>query len=127
VADLTPYDQARQALKLTPQEQGLYERHLANLNGPGKVMHPDGSISTLYQMGVQGPGGLQYNIPTVYNGQILHPDQAIQAAAQQGWHHFPSYPTPEAADARYDQMHSFMDQDVGNYIQQQQQGRFSGR
>jgi hypothetical protein len=125
--DASPYEQAHAALNLTPQERGLYERHLANLTGPGKVSHPDGSISTLYQMGVQGPDGLQYNIPSVYNGKILQPEQAIQAAAQQGWHNFPSYPTPEAADARYDQMHQYMDQDVGQYLAQQQRGRFSGR
>lgn len=122
-----PYEQAKQALKLTPQEQGLYERHLANLNGSGKVSHPDGSISTLYQMSVGGPDGQTYNIPTVYNGKILQGDQAVHAAEQQGWHNFPAYPTPEAADARYQQMHGYMDQDVGNYLQQMNQRKFSGR
>ena len=60
---MPPIEQAHQALQLTPQERGLYERHLANLNGPGKVEHPDGSISTLYQMSVTGPGNQIYNIP----------------------------------------------------------------
>lgn len=115
----SPYEQAQAALQLTPEEKGLYERHLANLSGSGKVSHPDGSISTLYQMSVDGPGGQTYNIPSVYNGKILQPNQAIQNAAQQGWHTFPAYPTQEAAEARYEQMHSFMDQDVGNYLAQQ--------
>jgi hypothetical protein len=112
---MTPYEQAQAALSMTPQEKGLYERHLANLQGPGGVRNPDGSISTLYQMGVQGPGG-QYNIPSVYNGKILPPDQAIRNAAQQGWHNFPSYPDPATAEARYGQMHGYMDQDVGRQL-----------
>ena len=111
---MKPYEQAQAALSMTPQEKGLYERHLANLNGPGAVQNPNGSISTLYQMGVQGPGGLQYNIPSVYNGRILPPDQAIRNAQQQGWHNFPSYPDPAIAEARYGQMHGYMDQDVKN-------------
>ena len=111
-AAVTPYEQAQQALQMTAPERGLYERHLANLYGPGGVQNADGSISTLFQLGVQGPGGLQYNIPSVYNGRILPPDQAIRNAVQQGWHNFPSYPTPDAAESRYQQMHTFMDQDV---------------
>jgi hypothetical protein len=116
---MSPYEQAQQALSMTPQEQGLYERHLANLHGPGGVRNADGSISTLYQMGAQGPDGQQYNIPSVYNGKILPPEQAIRNAAQQGWHTFPSYATPDEAEARYQQMHGFMDQDVGQYLAQQ--------
>ena len=116
---MTPYEQAQQALQMTAQERGLYERHLANLNGPGGVRHPDGSVSTLYQMGVQGPDGQQYNIPSVYNGKILPPDQAIRNAAQQGWYNFPAYPTPEAGETRYQQMHQFMDQDVGQDLAKQ--------
>lgn len=125
--ELAPIDQAHQALRFTPQERALYERHLANLTGPGKVEHPDGSVSTLYQMNVQGPDGLHYNIPSVYNGKILQPQQAIQQAAQQGWHNFPSYATPEAAEARYQQMHPYFDQDVTGFLAQRKQGQFSGR
>lgn len=114
----TPYDAAQAALGLTPQERGLYERHLANLQGPGKVLHPDRSVSTLYQMSVQGPNQQTYNIPSVYNGRILPPEEAIRNAEQQGWHTFPSYPDPQTAEARYGQMHGFMDQDVGNFLKQ---------
>ncbi len=112
MADPTPYAQAQQALSMTPQEAGLYERHLANLAGPGKVVHPDQSVSTLSQMGVQGPGGRQYNIPSVYQGRIVPPEQAVRHAQQQGWYNFPSYPDVATAEARYGQMHGYMDQDV---------------
>jgi hypothetical protein len=115
---MTPIEQAQEALRMTPQERALYERHLANLRGAGKVTHPDGSISTLYQMNVQGPDGQHYNIPSVYNGAILPPEQAIRNAEQQGWHNFPGYPNPETAESRYGQMHGYMDQDVGAYLSQ---------
>ena len=117
---MPPIEQAHQALQLTPQERGLYERHLANLNGPGKVEHPDGSISTLYQMSVTGPGNQIYNIPSVYNGKIVEPEKAMKYAEQQGWHTFPSYPDEKTAEARYQQMHQYFNQDVMNYLIQSQ-------
>lgn len=106
---------AQAQLQLTPQERALYERHLANLYGPGKVVQPTGDISTLYQMNVTGPEGKAYNIPSVYEGQIVAPEDAIQRAAQYGWNFFPSYATPDQAEARYQQMHHFMDQDTSHY------------
>jgi len=118
---------ATQQLRLTPQEQALYQRHLENLYGSGKVVHPDGGISTLYQMSVEGPGKRHYNIPSVYDGHILHPTQAIQRAEQAGWHQFPSYPSGEEADARYQAMHGYFDQDMDRYHALQQKQRFSGR
>jgi len=96
-----------------------------NLNGPGKVVHPNGDISTLYQMSVEGPGGMTYNIPSVYEGRILPPAQAVQRAEQYGWNFFPSYKTPQEAEQRYQQMHQYFDQDMQNYIQANPQ--FSGR
>lgn len=107
-----PYDQAYAEMKLTGPERALYERHLANLSGPGGVRHPDGSVSTLYQMAVEGPGGLTYNIPSVYGGKIVSPERAIANAARQGWQVFPSYPTLEEAESRYGQMHKYMERDV---------------
>ena len=110
------YNEANAALNMTPQEQALYQRHLTNLWGNGGVTNPDGSRSSLYQMSVGGPNGRFYNIPTVYGGQILPPDAAIQRAIQQGWGTFPSYPTAGAADARYQAMHNYMDKDTGAYF-----------
>ncbi len=103
------------ALKLTPQEKNLYERHLKNLNGPGGVDNPDGSRSTLYQAVVEGDGKF-YNIPTVWDGKILPVPQAIQRAAQVGWDKFPSYKTAAEADARYEAMHKFMERDTADYL-----------
>jgi len=107
---MDPIDQAQQALKMTPQERGLYERHLAN--GANPVFNPDGSTSTLFQMSVSGPDRQTYNIPSVYNGRILPGEQAVRNAAQQGWYNFPSYPDSATAEARYGQMHGYMEQDV---------------
>lgn len=113
----TPYslDQANTELKLTPQEQFLYQHHLSNLTGSGKVMQPGGDISTVLQAVVTGPDGRFYNIPTVWEGQILSPEQARQRAAAVGWDKWPSYAAPTVADERYMAMHRYMDRDVGIY------------
>lgn len=66
---------------------------------------------------------MHYNIPSVYNGKIVTPDQAMQFANQQGWHNFPAYPTPQAAEARYQQMHTYFDQDVQNYLKKNKKAR----
>lgn len=116
--ELAPIEQAQQQMNLTSQERSLYQRHLDNLNGPGKVLHDDGSISTLYQMSIGGGNGRTYNIPSVYEGKILEPDEAIQRAKSAGLENFPSYGSSAEAEARYEQMHSYMDKDVGQYKSQ---------
>jgi hypothetical protein len=124
------YDQANKDLQLTPQEQALYQRHLTNLSGPGGVDNPDGSRSTLYQS-VQEHNGQYYNVPTVWNGvretrpyvnpttgQTMDvPNQtALANVDKAGWNTFPSYSTPDEADARYDQMHGYMEKDTADYL-----------
>jgi hypothetical protein len=115
---------AMRAMNLTPQEQALYLRHLQNLYGAGGVDNPDGSRSSLYTMNVQMDDGRSYNIPSVYNGQILPPDRsvvdtrpsAIGNALALGLNNFPSYPSGFAAENRYQQMHNYMDRDTGAYF-----------
>ena len=116
--DTTQFEAAVQQLRLTPQEQALYQRHLMNLYGAGKVVHPDGGISTLYQMSITGPDNKTYNIPTVYDGKIVDPDDAIRRARKAGLWQFPSYLSQALAEDRYQQMHHYMDRDVGRYRQQ---------
>ena len=100
---------------LTPQENFLYHYHLNNLNGPGKVINPDGSISTVFQT-VIGQGSKYYNIPTVWGGKIVSPYEALSNAQAMGIDKFPSYSSPKEADQRYMQMHKFMEQDVARYM-----------
>ncbi len=110
------YNAANSALSLSPQEQELYQRHLSNLYGSGGVDNPhDGSRSTLYQMSF-GSNGKYYNVPTVYNGGILSPDDAIAAARSQGLANFPSYSSEEEAEARYQAMHDYMERDTSQYF-----------
>lgn len=113
------FDVATKELNLTPQEQYLYQHHINNLTGSGKVTNPDGSISTIYQANVEGPGGRNYNIPTVWDGRILPVQQAVQRATQSpgGWNKWPSYATEEQAESRYNAMHDYMGEDTGHYIQ----------
>lgn len=113
--DTSNLARAKAEMQLSPQEENLYYHHLNNLNGTGKVMNPDGSISTIYSTTV-GLNGRHYTLPTVWEGKILEPDAAIDKAIATGLHKFPSYPTPEAAMTRYQQMHDYMDQDVKQFL-----------
>jgi hypothetical protein len=111
--------QAMAEMTLTPQEQFLYNYHLKNLTGGGGVWHPEGGVSTIYQMPVEGPGGKFYNIPTVWEGQILKPEEAIKRAATVGWDKWPSYDTEEHAEVRYQRMHKYMDTDFQSFMKSQ--------
>jgi hypothetical protein len=113
----TNLDDASKDLKLTPEEQYLYKQHLDNLAGPGKVMQPDGSVSTLLQAVVTGPDGKFYNVPTVWDGKTHTPQEALAHAQADGLSKYPSYATAEEADARYEQMHDYMEKDTGAYLQ----------
>ncbi len=118
----SPYQQATAALHLTPQEQYLYQMHLNNLQGEGKVTQPNGDISTLLQAVVTGPDGKFYSIPTVWGGQALDPQAAAQRAGAIGWDKWPSYASPDEADARYESMHKFIDMDTAKHLQQSKAG-----
>jgi hypothetical protein len=110
----TPQDNFNDAvttLDLTPQEQFLYQHGLNNLNNGTWVQQPTGEVSTILQTSVEGPDGKTYNIPTVWDGKVLSVDQAMARAAAVGWDKWPSYDNPDAAEKRYQSMHTFMDRD----------------
>lgn len=109
------FNAANDELKLTPEEQALYQRHLENLSAGG-VKNDDGSTSTLFQTSFEQNGKV-YNIPTVWQTSagkpvIVPPDQAIKLANMEGINKFPSYPDTDTAEARYDAMHGFMEKDI---------------
>ena len=131
----TNLPQANAAMNLSPQEQQLYMRHITNLYGPGGVDNPptadepQGSRSTLYQS-VEPHEGKYYSIPTVWDGKrevqpytrkdgstldVANPT-ALANVAKAGWNTFPSSATPEAADARYGQMHDYLERDTSDYF-----------
>lgn len=100
------------ALKLTLQEQNLYQHHVDNIQNGKFVRNADGSISTLYQTSVD-IDGKTYNFPTVWDGKILPPDEAVQRALKEKpLDQWPSYVDPAAAEARYGQMHQAIAPDV---------------
>ena len=115
--DMTNFNAANTVLKMSPQEQGLYQMHLKNLHEYGGVKNPptkeepQGSESSLYQATME-VDGLYYVFPTVWGGKILPPQQAFELARQYGLDKFPSYDTEEIAQSRYDQMHEFMAKDT---------------
>ena len=77
--------------------------------------NPDGTRSSLRQATVQ-VGDKVYSIPTVRNGQILEGPDAIKAAEAVAWGKFPSYANHDEGEARYGQMHDFMDKDAQAYF-----------
>jgi tail lysozyme len=106
---------ATTALNLNPQEQALYQRHFSNLYGSGGVTNANGSRSTLFQTSFE-QDGKAYNVPTVYDGKILSPQEAIDRAMKEGLDKFPSYKSEDEAEARYQQMHDYMEKDTAQYL-----------
>lgn len=111
----TNFEDAKRDLNLTPQEQALYQRHLSNLLGPGGVDNPDGSRSSLYQVSFE-QDGRAYNVPSVYNGKIVSPTEAISRAKAEGLEKFPSYGSTAEAEARYAKMHDYMEEDTARFL-----------
>jgi DNA-binding CsgD family transcriptional regulator len=108
--------EADRNLRLTPQEGAIYDRHLKNLYGSGGVDNEDGSRSSIKNVGFQSKdNGRYYNVPSVYDGKILSPEEAIDKAKEIGLDKFPSYASQEEAEKRYDQMHKFMEKDTEKY------------
>jgi hypothetical protein len=111
ILDTVPnYKSALEKLKLNEQEQFLYQLHAQNL-AAGGVANPKGGTSTLFAATFE-IGGKTYVIPTVWNGQILQPDQALAQAKAIGLDKFPSYGSEDEAEARYDAMHGYMEKDL---------------
>jgi hypothetical protein len=104
------YAAATRQLKLNPQEQYLYQTHLENLD-KGGVPNPKGGTSTLFVTTV-GVGGRTYVIPTVWDMQIMSPQEAEMRALSEGIEKFPSYKSEAEAEKRYKRMHEYMEQDL---------------
>ena len=61
-------------------------------------------------------------VPTVWDGKILSPDEAFKRVDKIGWDKFPSYATEQEAEQRYQQLHSFMERDTQQYFAQRGAG-----
>ena len=96
---------------MSEQEKNLYAHHLNNLEHGGYVQQNPKDVSTVFNITTE-INGKTYIIPTVWNGQIVSPQQAIQIAMQQGIEKFPSYGSEEEANKRYDVLHERMSRDV---------------
>jgi hypothetical protein len=56
-----PSRRSQHRTKSDPQETDLYQQHLTNLNGPGKVLRPNGDISTRPDIGRSRRQALQHS------------------------------------------------------------------
>lgn len=101
------------ALQMTPEERYLWAHHVGNLN-QGGYAQPEGGYSSLYAMTTSEPGGdpnRVFVVPTIWDNQLLSPDDALKRAMAAGFGKFPSYPTREEADTRYGRMHDYLERD----------------
>lgn len=103
-------DNATSEMRLTKQEQNLYQHHLDNRD-KGGVKNPDGSTSTLLATTV-GFDDKTYVIPTIWDNKKLSADEAKKRALAKGIDHFPSYDNREEATSRYMKMHDYMEGDL---------------
>jgi hypothetical protein len=104
------YIAATRGLRMTPQEQYAYRHHLSNLDRGG-VPHDNGSLSSFLNITV-GFGDKTYLIPTVWDNKIVSEDEAIRRARASGLNNWPSYPSLDAANARYNAIHGYMERDT---------------
>jgi hypothetical protein len=118
VADRSQYfEKAKKNLNLNKRETRLYERHLANLYGGGGIDTGMGSRATLLTQTIT-ENGRTYVIPTIWDGKVLGPDQALKRARKEGLARFPAYRSVEAAEKRYRDMHEYMDMDGEQWVNQ---------
>lgn len=102
-------DHVTRELGLNDQEKELYSRHLKNAKNGG-VKNQDGTVSSLRAMTVEVEGRT-YVVPTVWAGKVLDPDEAMKRVEKEGFDRFPSYTSAAEADARYEAMHKFMEEE----------------
>jgi hypothetical protein len=108
-------------MHFTPQEKDFYQLHLDRLRSPNeRIVDDQGNVSTLLQMTVDHEGKT-YNIPSIWGGKIVSVDDAVKNVEKIGWDKFPSYNTPEEAEARYQRMHKYMDKDAEAFKTAQQE------
>ena len=96
----------------TPQERYLYQHHLNEFRRGG-VPHATGEISTVYSTG-QTIDGRYYVLPTVWGGQIVDEDEAVDRARADGLEKFPSYANEQEGETRYQDLHRLMERDMIN-------------
>lgn len=94
----------------SPEEKNLYNHHYGNLSG-GKYIDSESGRSTVKAITV-GVDGRTYVIPTIWDGKELSGEDAFRKAQSEGLTRFPSYGSEQEAQARYEQMHRYMDSDV---------------
>jgi len=107
-------DVATKELGLNAQELNVYNHHLRNLHGTGRVDNKNGSVSTVRNITVEF-NGRHFNLPTIWDGKELSADEAVARAKKVGLDKFPSYATQNEADRRYEKIHKFFDRDVEEF------------
>lgn len=105
---------------LPGKEGALIEYHRDNLRN-GTYLDKGGDISTVYITGIDGPGGKTYNVPGYWDGKLhTDPKEIGDHAAELGWDKWPSYATPQQADAAAKRVHKIVEDDTTKFRQQKE-------
>ncbi len=108
------------SFSMNPQEEFLYGLHKKNLASGG--VPNQGKTSTLFA-GTHEIDGKHYMLPGVWDGKIINdPKEIVRRATEMGLDKFPAYGSETEAEARYQQMHDIMEQDVAP-VPQPEQGK----
>lgn len=118
---------ATRELNLTPQEQYAYRHHLSNLSRGGVQDSSGNETSSYLSLGVD-INGRYYMLPAVWDNQILGTPEAVRRAQEVGLDKWPSYNNQQEGEARYAQMHRYMERDTNaNPISQPAGSNNAGR
>lgn len=108
------FDAANEQLKLTPQEQGLYYRHLKSVWGA------PGAQAPMIEM-APNVDGKTYVLPAAHEGKALTAELALERAKAEGLERFPAYGSSDEAARRLADLKRFMERDAADRAAQSPQ------
>jgi len=103
----------------SPKEQFLLDYHRKHLNDKTYGLDENGRMVTIRVIGVTGPDGRVYSIPSFWSvggegtvGEILSDEDSAKLAARIGWDKFPVHDSPPEHDAAAKKRHHLIEQDA---------------
>jgi len=103
----------------SPKEQFLLDYHRKHLKDKTYGLDEKGRMVTIRVIGVTGPDGRVYSIPSFWSvggegtvGEILSDEDSAKLAARIGWDKFPVHDSPPEHDAAAKKRHHLIEQDA---------------
>ncbi len=103
----------------SPKEQFLLDYHRKHLKDKTYGRDADGKMITIRVIGVTGPGGKVYSIPSFWSvggegtvGQVLSNEASTRLAERIGWDKFPVHDSPQEHNRAAKERHRLIEQDA---------------